>query len=61
MNFKTNHRLYGINPVYSTENFIDERSLINPIQENLIKSTNIHKKVKQDLILYLKPTSILNP
>jgi len=55
MNFNTNHRLYGVNPVYSMENFLDEKSLNNSTQENLIKSTNIHKKVKQDLILFLKP------
>jgi methionyl aminopeptidase len=48
-------QIYGINPVYSTEFFLDETSRNNEELENLIKSTNIHKKVKQDLILELKP------
>jgi len=49
------HTIYGINNIYSTNKFLDEKSYNNNILENMIKSSNIHKKVRIDLYQKIKP------
>jgi len=49
------HNIFGINNINSSNNFLDEKSYDNEILDNMIKSSNIHKKVRMDLYKKLQP------
>lgn len=49
------YNIFGINNINSSNNFLDEKNYDNEILDNMIKSSNIHKKVRTDLYQKLRP------